>query len=304
MNASIRPSILYKAERPRLAQACVCCGHNELWRQPAVLMPFVAQRALGLTPVEINPSWGLRDIPCGWAHALCNTLCCSRCGLVFLDIRFSDDEMNQLYADYRGEDYTRERDTWEPGYAQRNASLVAGVTYLEETERFLTAHLSTDRAELSLLDWGGDTGRNTPMRSRARDFHIVDLSGRIPDPPAVAVRIEQAQSRFYDLVVCSAVLEHVPYPLDLLNQIKPCLHPRSLLYLEVPLETLMNSPEADRWRLKRHWHEHINFYSADSLQALVQSAGLKVLALDSIAVEIAGLPVTLLRAACQLPSRS
>jgi hypothetical protein len=281
--------------RPRLAQACVCCGSNDLQRSPAILMPFVAQRALGLTPVRIGADWGLRDIPSGWAHALCNSLCCAQCGHLFLDIRFSEEEMARLYADYRGVDYARDREAWEPGYAQRNTALMAGATYLEETERFLAAQLPLNPEGLKVLDWGGDTGRNTPMKAQAREIHILDLSGRQPDPPARTVSLNEAQAQHYDLVVCSNVLEHIPYPLDLLHQISRCLHEHSRLYLEVPLEELMRGPQDQRLTRKRHWHEHINFFSESSLRALIDAAGLKLLAFDCVAVEIAGRAAVLMR---------
>jgi hypothetical protein len=108
-----------------IAAACPCCTGTELHRSPAVLMPLVANRAFGWTPVEITPAWGFRHLKTGMAYALCNTMQCQACGLLFLDIRFDDEEMGRLYWNFRSEDYARQRDAFEPGYAEMNAAIQA-----------------------------------------------------------------------------------------------------------------------------------------------------------------------------------
>src|SRR5690606_7559470 len=85
-----------------LADACICCGAQDLASSPAVLMPFVASRALGQEPVEITPEWGLRDLRPGTAYTLCHSLQCHACGALFLDYRFTPAQMAALYAGYRG----------------------------------------------------------------------------------------------------------------------------------------------------------------------------------------------------------
>jgi hypothetical protein len=139
----------------RIATECVCCGSKSLKKSPALLMPFVADRAFGWQPVEIDGSWGLKTITSGMAYSICNSLFCGDCGLLFLDIRFSEVELNSLYDEYRGQQYTDLRETYEPGYKQRNDSLNAGIGYIAEIERFLGPHLSFP---ISILDWGGGYG--------------------------------------------------------------------------------------------------------------------------------------------------
>jgi hypothetical protein len=314
MNAPLKPEQLApeRAQRqpasrdqPRLAQACVCCGSKDLQQSLAMVMPFAAQWALGLSPVQIDVDWGLRNVSGGGAHALCHTLCCARCGHLFVDIRSSEEEVIRLYQDYRSMSYTRGREAWESGYAQRNDALMADAAYLAETERFLAGHMPQKDGGLKLLDWGGDTGRNTPMKAQAHEIHILDLSGYQPYPPARPTSLKEAQAQYYDLVVCSNVLEHIPYPLDLLTQMTGCLHENSRLYLEVPLDELMRGPQDQRLKHKRYWYEHINFFSEASLRALVEAAGLRLLALDYVAVEVAGRAAVLMRAiSCRSDDRS
>ena len=58
----------------------------------------------------------------------------------------------------------------------------------------------------------------------------------------------------------------------------------TLLYIEVPFEELMRFSEGDKdlQLKKRHWHEHINFYSEESLRRLLNTCGLKIIALQQL----------------------
>ena len=89
-------------------------------------MPFVAKRIFNWEPVTIDRSWGLETIPEGKLYPLCNSLICRVCGFVYLDMRFSDSEMEALYRGYRDESYVSERERFEPGYAARNLRIMAG----------------------------------------------------------------------------------------------------------------------------------------------------------------------------------
>jgi hypothetical protein len=273
----------------RMARFCPCClseGHS---RSPAVLMPFVAHRALGWQPVEIDDSWNLRTIKNGHAYSICNSVECATCGLVFLDIRFSDDELSRLYHDYRGEDYTRLREGYEPGYSVHNDELKAGIPYLAAVEDFLRPHVTLP---LSLLDWGGDTGRNSPFKAQAKPFHIYDISHAPPVAGAAFVALGDIGKEDYDLIVCSNVLEHIPHPIDLLEEIARYMTDKTVLYLEAPFETFMyrNRENPDVLKGKKHWHEHVNFFTLKSLEYLCRNAGLdivqsKLLALPELAEE-------------------
>jgi hypothetical protein len=284
---------------PSIANYCVSCNHNYLDRQGAVLMPFVAERALGRTPVEITPDWGLRDLPLGWAHTLCYTLHCQQCGMIFLDMRFDEQEMQRLYANYRGPDYETQREKYEPGYANRNKTLLAGDAHISDIETLLKPLLPERPA---ILDWGGDTGVNTPLRSQAKLHHVLDISGNELVTGAKHVTSADHWTIAYDLVVLSNILEHAPSPKDLMSNIVLSMHamPEKVkLYIEVPFEALMQRAQTDpeAWRSKRHWHEHINFFSEAALKKLIESAGLEVLAVHKIKIDKGG---SQLAAICEL----
>jgi hypothetical protein len=283
--------------RERLARSCVCCGSDDLAASPAILMPFVAHRAFGWAPVEIDESWGLQTIRNGMAYSICKTLRCRNCSHLFCDVRFSDEEMRALYSGYREEAYVGLRDHYEPGYRKRNADLVETVSYKADIEAFLAPHL---RDPLTILDWGGDTGSNTPCEERRVSLDIFDISGKDVVAGARAVTLEQAVESKYGLVVCGQVLEHTPYPSDLLIEIRKAMNAHSVLYIEVPFEKIMQSGESEVETIKRHWHEHINFYSRASLIALLETMGFAILDQNVLAIHVAGSDAQILQVACRL----
>lgn len=259
-----------------IARRCIYCDHDAPESSPAIVMPFVAHRALGYAPVEITRDWGLRDVPVGQCQARCNTLHCPRCGGLFMDLRFGESEMAALYADYRGPAYTALRERYEPGYGERNEAL-RQLSHTPAVERFLDGKLP---GRPRILDWGGDDGRNTPFRTVAGCCHIVEISGKATLPGTQALTPAEALAGDYDLVVLSHVLEHLPAPFSLLEVIAPLLRRGARLYIEVPYERLMGELAREGagplWQSKRHWHEHINFFSKAALDALVARAGLVV----------------------------
>ncbi len=272
-----------KIDKTRIAYQCPCCASRELSSSPAILMPFISHRAFNWKPVKIDDSWGLNSINNGHAYSLCNSLQCNECGFLFLDIRFTDEEASRLYANYREEEYSELRDFYEPGYSERNDDLNTGYgqKYVSDLEYFLEPHLELPA---SILDWGGDTGKNTPFKENNKLFDIYDISSNAPIEKAKIVSKEEAYENKYDLVVCSNVLEHVAYPHEILEEIIPCMDDSSLLYIEVPHENLIMNEKNDLHIKKKHWHEHINFYTLESLKSLIDNSGLKLVDLNNLEV--------------------
>ena len=281
----------------RIATRCVCCGSETLDSSPAVLMPFVAHRVFGWTPVTIDESWGLDTIPSGRAFSICKSMYCRVCGHLFLDIRFDDVEMQRLYSGYRQADYVRMRELYEPGYRERNDVLKDGVPYVPSIEHFLRPFLP---AAPRVLDWGGDTGRNTPFRNRCAAHLIYDIGQAVPVPGARLISRHEAANTTHDLICCSMVLEHVPYPVDLLTDIRQVMSAHTVLYIEVPLEKLIREEYDNPHHYKRHWHEHVNFFCRRSLDAVIDRAGLDIIARDVIVATFEGGEIHVLQVACNL----
>lgn len=269
--------------RDLIARHCICCDSEQLQCSPAVLMPFVALRVFGHEPVEITADWGLRDLRQGMAYTLCNSLQCQECGALFLDFRFTDEQMAALYHNYRDEQYNAQRIRFEPGYVNVIPHYHQRAAYLDEVEAWLAPHLPESPM---VLDWGGDSGINSLFRNHNRLLHIHDISGVGLVPGAERVDLEQIGQHRYDLVTCSQVLEHVSYPLDVVRSMLPALSPNTLLYLEVPHEALVREHPGslELAPLKRHWHEHVNFYNELALRRLLER-------LELVLVDVLRLPV-------------
>ena len=105
----------------------------------AVLMPFVAHRVFGWTPAVIDDTWGLTSISNGHAYSLCNSTECNRAAASSSWTSGSRTRRWPPLRGYRGEEYVRLREEYEPGYRDRNERLAAGVGYLDEVEGFLSS---------------------------------------------------------------------------------------------------------------------------------------------------------------------
>ncbi|OHX17672.1 class I SAM-dependent methyltransferase [Chromobacterium sphagni] len=217
-----------------IADRCLCCGGEQLSAFPAVLMPFVAHRALGWQPVRIAEDWQMAHLQTGIAYSVCNTLYCRDCHFVFLDMRFDGEAMANLYRDYRGDEYVALRDHYEPGYAQRNAGLLDGMGYVDKVEDFIGG---VAPGIATVLDYGGDTGINSPFRHRAEVF-VYDISGCEVVDGARRLSRDELRRGAYDLIVLSNVLEHDPDPERLLREVCRYMDGGTHLYLEVPAEQL------------------------------------------------------------------
>lgn len=285
----------------QLAHACLCCRSTDLRAWPAIVAPFLAERALGSPPTRQR------------------LLQCRRCGFRFFDVRLDDAEIARLYDGYRDERYLRERRRHEWWYTRRaNEHLGADEVRVRarrrELSRFLGAHCTLDGVS-SVLDYGGDRGQLIPPELGAERF-VFDLSGVAPADGVQPIRSERELSdRTFDLVLLSHVLEHVSEPAAFLERLRPLGRADALLYVEVPLERprlggVLRGRAGEAWldlllaapRALRAFdfystafrvglgivpplgftkvHEHLNFFEARSLRGLLERVGFEVVAIE------------------------
>jgi hypothetical protein len=257
----------------KLYNKCLCCDSNNTSKTPAVLMPFIAKRIFDYDYVSIDESWNLYNFPAGNAMTICKSVFCNDCNFLFCDMRFDDEEMSKLYHNYRQKDYTNTRDFYEPGYFEKNEIINQGIKYKKDIEDFLFGLADYQ----NILDWGGDDGINTPTLN-AKNLYIYDISEKEVLENFKSLKYEELSEYNYDLIVCSNVLEHVSYPETLLKDMMSAMSDETILYIEVPYEKIMsNSDLINKNEYKRHWHEHINFYSENSLNKLLAKCGLKII---------------------------
>lgn len=250
-----------------IAKECPSCGNMTLKSNQAVLMPFVSDTVFGWKPFEIKVEHKLKDLSLGKSYAICNSFTCNNCGMVFSDIRFSEEELAKLYKGYRGTEYTELRDKYESGYKELNKKLLSGYSHIDTIDTILIKYIEGD---ITVLDFGGDTGINTPLRNERSLLHIYDIgTNKLIEEDAT--RINKIE-RTYSVVVCSEVLEHVSYPLKTLEEVKSAMDESSILYIDVPIGH----------EKKIYWHEHINEFSYKSLSLLMERAGLEILEMGTL----------------------
>lgn len=270
------------------------------------------------------PACGTQNLECGsaavvspWVVALSRERkipapkykICAHCKSSWFDRGYSDKILDSLYKSYRGEEYFRIRNSWEPTYTKTlNSGLNSGAEWLEGRRLQITKSLESAGVSPSnmhsVLDFGGGHGGVMP---KFRNRYLLEANESvIPEPGVELVRLwEEAKKLSLDLVMCCGVLEHLNDPPALVRTI---LELESRVYLfEVPtgIPARRRGPSANilflkilasnrqLWRLVqtierrlgRAWwdffplrcSEHLQFFSKAGLVQLLQNCGLEVL---------------------------
>jgi hypothetical protein len=223
----------------------------------------------------------------------------------------TDEEIARLYAAYRGEDYYKARHACEPWYTRSANDGIGGDTHEIASRKQNLLSILRDHAEsiTTVLDFGGDRGQMIPD-SLGRERFVYEISSA-PTVDGVQ-RITELDGKQFDFVMLAHVLEHCSQPKDMLNTLKPLLHERSLLYLEVPFERptmrMAGSGNFQRSYLNaligvgpllklvdfystvarvkfntipplglQKCSEHLNFFTPTSLKALLERNGLELI---------------------------
>lgn len=283
------------------AVQCPCCSNLTQYGFWAVVSPFI----LGF----VRPS----------CPGIVRLMQCLVCEHRFFSYGFSDVEMDRLYGKYRGEQYFTARHHAEPWYGRsanlanqdqvlitaRNCSLL----------KFLRPFIPASDSGLVIADIGGDAGQFIPLEI-ARASYLIEASDQVPVPGVLRVADTADLPENPDLVLCVHVLEHLPSPVGFLKSQFSSARIQSgcLVYLEVPLERFEISEllrsgfyfkyltHLNRFRLALiaidflsvlarafagrlfpplivKMHEHVNFFSVQSLSACIQTLGLELIAI-------------------------
>ena len=148
-----------------IAKECICCNGTLFTVTPSVLMPFISYRIFGWQPVKIE---GFRDLAAGISYSTCNTLECQSCKTRFLDMRFSDEEMQNLYSEYMSTHYIMDRKKFEPNFNVQRATNPR--RYREKVEFFIEPFLPS--MPIKILDFGSSNLKNTPF---IHSNNLIDL---------------------------------------------------------------------------------------------------------------------------------
>ena len=268
---------------------CVICEGAIRRIKRALVSPFLAARIWNRRPFCVD------------------LVECKVCGFMFYNPRLDNAEAGRLYAGYRSEEYQRMRHASEPWYTVRfNAQLGSHAAY-ERRRPVLAAILRQHigkREIRRVLDYGGDRGDLVRGLVDGAAAFVYDISG-LSAVDGVTATCDPAECKA-DLVINSNVFEHVGFPRLLLEDIVKATPPGGTVFLEVPRESPLGLARVFRRvaqlgivalarpALARHvlrpaslylMHEHINYFSEQSLATLMRSCGCSVIGAGSYVMD-------------------
>jgi hypothetical protein len=230
--------------------------------------------------------------------SLSNYSFCNNCNIGYFTKRYTNEEMNLIYKDYRGTKYFETRNKWEKWYDREFFSNESSSSFALERklmiEDFVTSKI--DFKIETVLDVGGDKGQYIPNFDSRTKRYVVDPSNR-----ELAHGVKRLNSlediEKCDLILYSHVLEHVSFPLqEVVNLLRKC----KALYIEVPfgkprinlarrlgifvplililskfpkIYSKFTSPTAGRLKNRNLWlnqSEHINFFEENSFRFIAE----------------------------------
>jgi len=276
---------------------CIICEHEVSLSSYGLVAPFISELtdSPGMSPVTLQ-------------H-------CDACQLSFFSHRYSETELAAIYGGYRGSDYLRVRKRWEPWYGSAvNSANQAGSTEVDSRRAFMDGLIAqaTDGKFHVAVDFGGDEGQFFPDSAVDRKI-VIDVSSK---PVLEGVELYddlKSIGASPDLVMICHVLEHLNDPVALLREVHQVIDAQGVLYVEVP----MDMPRLHDWHARDAYQkylarvgrmrwplvasdfvsgvsrqvgfriprlgvvkqsEHINYFTDQSLNALLTKAGFDVIA--------------------------
>jgi Methyltransferase domain len=204
---------------------CIACGSKKLHKRWSVTSSFFAERAL-LTKPEIVP-----------------ILKCLICGTEYFDLLVTDEQLDRLYDDYRGEKYFKQRNCFEPWYTKELNSGLGGEIEMRKRRDALNDALTQAgiRNDFgSVLDHGGDRGQMLGDLKSARKA-VYEISGVASEPGIEPVHEDEMRAGKWDLILSCHVLEHLAFPAALVADLVTLGGSGTVYFIEVPNESVPTS---------------------------------------------------------------
>lgn len=237
-----------------LSQDCLACHNTHVRQDTGQLSSFVLSRILA------------RPISAPW---LCTVLRCDSCGFSHCQFRFTAEEQQRLYLNYRGPEYNRLRLEHEGNAYLPLIGNFSAPEAIEQRMRGIRAlierNIDINRIRW-VLDYGGGRGDFIPASFIFAEKFVYDISGT-----AVAPGIQRYTGQRHidwDFIQCCHCLEHVSEPDEFMRELLAQANTASYIYIEVP--------NNDAPRSGAVWHEHINSFTERSLTILLERHNLQV----------------------------
>lgn len=268
---------------------CIVCGSKNIETRDTVISDFVMAR--------IDPEFEITG-----KNKETKLCFCTDCMFAFYEYRFSEEEEARLYNDYRGENYQKTREKYECWYTEKVNNAI-NVENAEKQQRIIKKVLGK-RSFQNALDYGGNQGSTFYAELGTESKTVYDISGVQTLPGVRGVNsLDELRRCAYDFIMCNMVLEHVPFPYDIMKTLYQLGRQNTVYYMEVPSEnpftqgnkfsvfknlSLLTDRNYSWYRLAKYYFqqrkqpfmpmkEHINFFTPKSIQSLAENSGFTVL---------------------------
>lgn len=243
---------------------CLICNSPTQNLGKAVIMPFIYKRI-----------WGNYD-----KLTYTKLRRCNHCGFLFYEERLNNKESEKYYDGYWQDEYHKQRSKTEwwfnSNYLKKDKeiqNLIWDNKKQNEFEKLIKSYTTEIK---TILDFGGHDGNKIPSFIKRNNYFVYDIDNK-------KIKLKKK----YDLVTINSVLEHLSYPMEIFNSFD-----FNYLYIEVPIvKPLILSLSIKRrfkqyiidiWKIIRYrslysMHEHINYFSKDSLKEIAKKLNCKIL---------------------------
>ncbi len=198
------------------------------------------------------------------------TVVCHACGLVSVNPRPSDEDIDQFYRDEYRKSY---KQTLQP---KLKHVYRAGRVALDRLT-YLIPLLHQGGAVMDLGAGGGELlfmlrGLGFEVQGIEPNIGYGEVARDVLGLPVQVTTYQEAQVELEscDMVTCFHVLEHLPHPVDALTAMARWMKPDGLLLIEVP-----HVMSRCQWPHSRHHIGHLHHFSSSTLALAGQKAGLR-----------------------------
>ncbi len=219
-----------------------------------------------------------------WPVKLCF---CNDCTFAFYDYRMTDEEINQLYTDYRDSSYQKTRERYECWYTERvNDAMNNDTKALKEQQKIIQRIISENihREIRTALDYGGYEGKTFTDTIGTQEKYVFDISG-VPAVEGVKgiSKFEYLKNYSYDFIMCNQVFEHLTEPMKMMQNFREIGNDDTVYYIEVPSENPFTKKQSKHSITKNislismQMREHINFFTPKSIRIMAERSGFNVI---------------------------
>ena len=186
---------------------------------------------------------------------------CQGCDLLYFEHGFSPSELTTMYAGYRGAEYFKRRNKYEPWYTKKVNDGIGHSSQVlqlrrDHLEKMMMKVIEEGRviAPKRILDVGGDEGQFIPDLPSVEERAVLEVSGVRPVPDVTSITDWTQAAVFQpDMLMMCHVLEHTDTARAMIDEASKLLSSGQLFYVEVPLDRPRNIGRIFRTKMYRSY---------------------------------------------------